>query len=430
MKRTLPRLIALFERSPRRALWWISALMVLITCARYAQSPPRPTDDQTSNWWPVVNAVLDGRGFVSCLPEYFPFCTEDSPTAMREPLPLLMHAGVAALCGRSLWAASAWQALLNIVAAWMLFYLVRRLGGTRTGLVAAMLWALYIPAYWDVINIAGDQLAVVAVLGAALMFERSMRTRRGIDLLLAGLMFGAAALCRSASIAFGAVAGVTVLLRDREVSIMHRLRSAGLLATGIALALAPWALRNQRVFHHLFLGSTLSGYNLFRHNSAITSENYCHFVAAEEGQHYLDSLITAHPELTHRENEAEMNALYAAAGKATIAQHPGRYLVLSGYRALPLWTNWGVNAAYGKPFGAIDTAIALLQLVLLMSALLGFAQRPRWRWVIGAAIAVFCVMHMLVVCRLRFLIPAMPLVICLAALPLERLLPRDPDRPS
>ena len=114
-----------------------------------------------------------------------------------------------------------------------------------------MLWALYIPAYWDVINIAGDQLAVVAVLGAALMFERSMRTRRGTDLLLAGLMFGAAALCRSASIAFGAVAGVAVLLRDREVSIMHRLRSAGLLATGIALALAPWALRNQRVFHHL-----------------------------------------------------------------------------------------------------------------------------------------------------------------------------------
>lgn len=263
MQRPLPRLITNMERSPRRTLWWITAFMVLVTCARYAQSPPRSTDDQTSNWWPVVNAVLDGRGFVSCLPEYFPFCTEDSPTAMREPLPLLMHAGVALLSGRSLWAASLCQALLNIVAAWMLYHLVKRLSGPRAGLLAAMLWALYIPAYWDIINIAADQLAVVAVLGAALLFERAMRTQRGIDLLFAGALFGAAALCRSATIAFGAVAGATILLRNDRTPIMHRMRSASVLAGGVALALAPWALRNQRVLHHAFLGSTLSGYNLF-----------------------------------------------------------------------------------------------------------------------------------------------------------------------
>lgn len=124
-----------------------------------------------------------------------------------------------------------------------------------------------------------------------------------------------------------------------------------------------------------------------------------------------------------------MNAFYAAAGRSTIAQHKGRYLALSCYRVLPLWTNWGVNAAYGKPFGGIDAAIALLQIMLLVLALLGFAQRPHWRWTIALAIGVFCVMHMLVVCRLRFLIPAMPLVICFAALPLERMLPRERVRP-
>lgn len=422
MKHLVQRGLDLAERSPVRAMWWITTLMVLVTAARYAQSPPRPTDDQTSNWWPVVNSLLDGQGFVSCLPEYFPFCEEDSPTAMREPVPLLVHAGMAFLSGRSLWAASLLQAALNILAVWLLFSLARRLSGVRTAIITAAIWAIYLPAYWDIINIAGDQMAVVLLLCGALLLERAIRADRRADLLFAGLLFGLAALCRSATIAFAVLAGAMVLFLGPLRMMPKRLLSAALFTMGVCMALGPWAMRNQQVFHHAFLGSTLSGYNLFRHNSSIKGEHYCHFVAAEEGQGYLDSLIAAHPELTHHENEAEMNALYASAGKATIAAHICRYITLSAYRMVPLWTNWGVNAAYGKPFGAIDAVIAMLQLVLLGLAVAGFLQGAPWRWPLALGIGLYCAMHMLVVCRLRFLLPAMPWVACFAALPLERLL--------
>lgn len=407
---------------PRRSLVWLTGLMVLVSAARYAQSPPRLTDDQTSNWWPVVNNLLDGKGFSQCLPEYFPFCTEGSPTAMREPLPLLLHAGVAAVSGRSLWAASLFQAVLNIVIAWLLYAVGKRLTNERTGMFAAALWALYLPAYQDLVNIGGDQMATSAVLIAVLLLLSSKDRSGARHMILPGACFGLAALCRSATIAFAIAAGASVLFHGGVSELRRSSLRATFFALGVALALAPWAVRNHSVFGRPLLGSSLSGYNLFRHNASLGSAHYCHFVAAEEGQQYLDSLIHAHPELTGRENEAEMNRLYASAGKEIIARHPVRYAVLCSYRLLPLCTNWGVNEAYGKPAGPLDHLALMIQLALLVLAAIGLAKgRISGKRMLVLGTALYALMHMAVVARLRFLFPAMPFVALLAAVALARI---------
>lgn len=407
---------------PRRSLIWLTGLMVLVSAARYAQSPPRLTDDQTSNWWPVVNHLLDGKGFTQCLPEYFPFCTEGSPTAMREPLPLLLHAGVAAVSGRSLWAASVFQAVLNIVIAWLLYAVGKRLTNERTGMFAAALWALYLPAYQDLVNIGGDQMATGAVLVAVLLLLSSKDRPGARHMILPGACFGLAALCRSATIAFAIAIGASVLFSGGMSELRRGSLRAAFFALGIALALAPWAIRNHSVFGGPLLGSSLSGYNLFRHNASLGSTHFCHFVAAEEGQHYLDSLIQAHPGLTGRENEAEMNRLYASAGKEIITRHPGRYAMLCAYRALPLCTNWGVNEAYGKPAGPLDHLALVVQVGLLLLAAAGVAKgRIRGKRVLLLGVVLYALMHMAVVARLRFLFPAMPFVALLAAVALARI---------
>lgn len=145
-------------------------------------------------------------------------------------------------------------------------------------------------------------------------------------------------------------------------------------------------------------------------------------MAAEEGQQYLDSLIHAHPELTGRENEAEMNRLYASAGKEIIARHPVRYAVLCSYRLLPLCTNWGVNEAYGKPAGPLDHLALMIQLALLVLAAIGLAKgRISGKRMLVLGTALYALMHMAVVARLRFLFPAMPFVALLAAVALARI---------
>ncbi|MCB0791823.1 MAG: glycosyltransferase family 39 protein [Flavobacteriales bacterium] len=405
-----------------RILVGLTILMTLLTGLRYLKEPPSPDDDQTTNWWPVVNAIVDGRGFVSCLPEYFPFCKDESPTAMREPIPLLVHAGLARATGRSLWAASLFEALLNIAAMWLLFALGRRLAGDRIGLLAAALWATYLPGYQLVLNIAGDQLATVFLLLGALSIDHAQRTGRSGSLILSGLMFGAAALCRSAALAFGVVAVVAVFLDRSRGTLLVRSRQAAVIGAGLALTLLPWIARNYHTFGRVFIGSTLSGYNLYRHNASLTRPDALHFVAAQEGQGYIDSLITAHPELTGHEDEPTMNALYKSAGQQIITTHPWQYLKLCAYRGVLLWTNLGVNTAYGKPEGPLDHLVALLQAVLLVLMLLGCCRELTGRWPIAAAVGLYILMHMAVVARLRFMIPAMPFVMLMASVGLERIL--------
>ena len=404
-----------FRIPPRRILGALSAVMLLLSGARFIQSPPCAADDQTSNWWPVVNALLDGKGFTECLPEYFPFCTADSPSAMREPLPLLVHAGVAWVSGRSLIAACVFQVLLNILALWLLYLLGKRLLGERAGIIAAMIWTFYLPAYVAVLNIGGDQTATVLLLFAALSFERACRGHGWKGLLLTGALFGLAGLSRSASVAFGISAGLSWLFLNGIRGIKRQLVGAAALACGAALAFTPWTVRNYLVFDKLVVGSTLSGYNLLRHNSAITGDDYFHFVAVREGRAYLDAFMAAHPELTGEENEAEMNMLYAAAGKEVIAAHPVRYVKLSVYRSAMLWFNWRVNDAYGKPSNHFDDAMALQQGLLLVLMVLGVFVMGAGKWPITLGVLFYCLLYMAVVARVRFLVPAMPFVIILSA---------------
>ena len=319
------------------------------------------------------------------------------------------------------------QVLLNILALWLIHRLGTRLLGPLAGLCAAVLWALYLPAYYSVVNVTGDQLATVVLLCAGLSYERAWRTNSVMGLAFAGSLFGLASLCRSACVAFGVAAGLTWLFAHGIHGLVRRIPGGAALAGGTALALIPWAIRNHRVFDRVVVGSTLSGYNLLRHNSPVEGEQLYHFVAAGEGQRYLNAFMASHPELTGHENEAEMNALYSAAGRKLITAHPTRYVKLSLYRFLPLWFNWRVNDAYGKPMSLFDHVMTLQQVILLALLLLGLWRRFNGRPAIAIGVLLYCLLYMAVVARLRFLVPAMPMVMIGGAAFLGRLFGAQPN---
>src|SRR5262249_61997465 len=79
-----------------------------------AAHPPGPDSGETAHWWPIIQNVAHGRGYVACFPEYFPSCHgKDWPTAAREPIPVLAFAAVASVTHESLWAASLLEVLLD-----------------------------------------------------------------------------------------------------------------------------------------------------------------------------------------------------------------------------------------------------------------------------------------------------------------------------
>ena len=148
---------------------------LFLALARIWVQPPTTTSGETGHTWPIVVNLLHGRGYSLCLPQFFPFCpAENQLTAQREPLPVLVFAGVGFLTHSSLVAASLVNVLIYLATLLATFWLAHLITNRFTALVAAALWALYIPALKLLTSISGDLMAalwtVLAVI--ALVYAR------------------------------------------------------------------------------------------------------------------------------------------------------------------------------------------------------------------------------------------------------------------
>jgi hypothetical protein len=116
----------------------------------------------------------------------------------------------------------------------------------------------------------------------------------------------------------------------------------------VILLMAPWLIRNKIVLGRPILGSSLIGYNLYRMNYMIGTGDYFRHVGGAEGLAATQALLTRRTDLMGVENEAQMDLIYRDEAIAVIRTHPKQYLLLSAYRFLPLWFNWGYPEAYGR----------------------------------------------------------------------------------
>ncbi len=399
------------------------AIGLALGAGRLYTSPPSMEGDQTNTWWPASLHVANGEGFVDCLPIYFPFCgAGNQASAMREPLPVYLFAGVAAMHG-SLRTAGLVQLLLHLLVIIMVYLLAREWAGERIAGLAAGLWALYLPALVVLPQIAGDLLATLAVTTGLYCYLRAWRTGRMGHWAVAGLCMGVAVLSRSALLVTALPLGMAVVwLAYRNGWRGARLlRPVAVFASAWCLVMLPWIVRNKVVFGQLVVGSTLTGYNILRHNDQVRDKRPYHYVNEEEARPVVYAALARHTELAGDENEAQVDRIYKAEGMAVIKANKVRYAGLAAYRILPLWFNHGVNEAYGKPVGLMDRVVALQQAMLLVLALVGCWRMPRRGWPLAMAVVVLCLAYLAIVARLRYVIPVMPVVVLFAAAALGRL---------
>ncbi|MEO5583810.1 MAG: glycosyltransferase family 39 protein [Flavobacteriales bacterium] len=384
------------------------------------------SDDQTGNWWPVSLSILDGHGYAECLPEYFPYCGPgNDATAMREPLPVYLFAAVAAV-HRSLEAAGSVQLLLQLLLIVAIYGMVREMAGERTALIAAAIWTVYLPGLLVITQIAGDLVATLTVTLGLWCYLRAWRTGKTSQWALAGACLALAVLSRSALLVIAMPLGIAVLWHGWRTGARHfnLVKPALAFALAWSMVMLPWIVRNEMVFHQPVVGSTLTGYNILRHNHQLPSDDPYRYINEDEARPIIYAALARHTELTGRENEAQVDRIYKAEGLAIIKANKARYLVLSAYRSLALWFNWGVYSAYGKQLGPLDFLMAAQQALLLLLALVGLRYAPRRAWPLFFAVVVLSLAYMAIVTRMRYIIPVMPVVILLAAIAIDKLLSR------
>jgi hypothetical protein len=309
------------------------------------------------------------------------------------------------------------ELILYIGVMFAVFQLTRDWAGPLAGLLAAFGWAVYPRAISLVPQVSGDLLAALGVTVGILFVQRARKSNLTRDWLSAGLGLGLAALSRSAMlvVALTVVAGLVIERWDLRRNLLDWLRPSLLVAVVAASLLTPWLIRTKMVFGQPLVGSSLVGYNIYRQNYMLASNDYFRNVGTDEGWAAIQSLLARRTDLTGHENEAQMDAVYRQEGLAIIAANPVHYVLLSGYRFFMLWFDWRVSEAFGYPMGFNEYAMLFIQAILMTLAVLGLRGKWKQMWPLWASLLMLTLAYMAVNSRLHYIVPLMPLVIALAA---------------
>lgn len=401
---------------------------LLLGAIKLRIDPPSPEFNWENRWWQIALNVARGEGYISCKPNYFPFCGPGNQvTAMREPLPVLAFTSIALVTNESLPAAAAFIVFINLAIIVAVFSLTRELSNTRTGLLAAFLWACYLPPirlFYS--QISGDLFACLGITVGLVYFLRALRSNKDREWLASGFLFGLAILSRSAVLVMAAILTMALFFwlvsRARSSSSGIRWIYPLLLFTLAWVVMTlPWVIRNSIAFGRPVIGSTLSGYYLYRQNHILSTADYFRFVSGGEFEPVIANMISRRPELMGSENEAQMNEIYLQEGVQVIKAHPLRYLALSAYRFTMLWFNWRVNEVYGKANTTGDMIMVLQHVLLLVGGVLGLRGRLQQAWPIMLVVLSFSGVYMAVMAHLPYIVPVVPGLVALSAIALTHL---------
>jgi 4-amino-4-deoxy-L-arabinose transferase-like glycosyltransferase len=243
----------------------IACLALALNIAIIINQPPTIQSGEMGHWWPIISNLIHGRGYTMCEPEYFPFCNPSNQlTASREPVPVLIFAVVALLTNQSFLAASILEVRLYLAILLITFLLTRALANTRAALVAALLWAVFIPGLELVPQVSGDLLACLFLTLSMFFLMRARKTNRWRDWLSAGIGMGLGILSRSAMIfilpgqVFGLLWEGWTAARKQAARFIKRLWASILLVLVVFTMMVPWLVRNTIVFGSPVLGTIRS----------------------------------------------------------------------------------------------------------------------------------------------------------------------------
>jgi hypothetical protein len=411
-------LLNILDAQTTKILVFISLLVFIVELTLIVVRPPSAYIGQIGNWWTIALNLTHRQGYALCNHSYFPFCGPDNQiTASSEPAPVFLFAGIALLTRDSLVAASFAEVFLYILVMWGVFALTKEWATPRAALLAAVLWAIYPPALRLIPLFSGDLMATVGVTLGMVFLLRARKTDRTWDWLATGIGLGVGVMSRSAVLVVVATVMLGLILERLQgwKNSRNWLRPVLLVSLFVAAMMIPWMVRNEIVLGKPVLGSTLTGYNIYRHNYMLGSTNYFRYVGGEEGLQAVNALLARRPDLLGTENEAQMDAIYRQEGLKIIRAHPAQYGLLSAFRFFPLWFNWQVNEAYGARTTRSDYAIMLFQALLLILSALGIRGKTWRTWPLWASVVATSLAYMTIVSQLRYLVPVMPLVISLGA---------------
>jgi 4-amino-4-deoxy-L-arabinose transferase-like glycosyltransferase len=343
-----------------------------------------------------------------------------SPHAFWPPGTSLVYAGLFWAFGHSYTAIVVLNIVLSVLLTITSARIAARLYSERAGHYTAWIISLW-PTLVVYVTVLASELPFVLLITLALdCWTVRQRTIRHV--LLAGLILGAAALVRPLALALPVVFGFGSLMASR-LSIGNLRVHAGQVLVAVAAMLvvvAPWTIRNARVYGELVLVSTNGGITFWMGNTPHTDGAY----------------MATPAELNHlRDNELEK--VLKARAMDYIRQEPMAFVTRTAKKALTLYDNESIGIHWNKKgieqrFGGAAvvplkrfTQVAWLGILLLTAT--GVVHLLRTRTLLQTlssqpllVMAFFTVIYSVTVSQDRYHLSFASVIAILAAVGLER----------
>ena len=274
----------------------------------------------------LANQLAAGDGYIQ------PRQVTPDPTATADKPPLYpLTLSVPSLLGlTSVAAHRAVSCLMGAALVAGVGLLGRRVGGERTGLIAAALAAIY-PLLWVLDGSVRSESLYAPLIAFTLLQAYRVRERPTVgQAALLGVLIGAAALTRTEALALLVLLAVPLALL---VPRGARLRTVAVCAAACALVLAPWVVRNWVALDSPVL-TTNSGSLLYGANCDAA---------------YYSGLIGTWPCYPSADlrtgDEVQVAERLRTAGVDYARDHAGRLPAVAGVRVLRTWDFWSPRSA-------------------------------------------------------------------------------------
>jgi 4-amino-4-deoxy-L-arabinose transferase-like glycosyltransferase len=191
------------------------------------------------------------------------------PTSFRAPGFPIFLAAIYSIFGESYPVQYTALCLIGALTCGLTYATGRELGTETFARAAALLAVIYVPHIYEATVFASENLFSLCLIAGLLAFLRALRTegvRAWTGLLVAGLFFGWGILTRPFLLVAMPFLAVVLLWHGRK-SPSAALARGAVLAMGCLLVVAPWVLRNYRLFGRPVLVATNGGSTFYGGNN-------------------------------------------------------------------------------------------------------------------------------------------------------------------
>ncbi len=342
-----------------------------------------------------ARSIAAGQGFSS------PFGPPTGPTAILPPGYPALLAGIFRLFGTMTPAAAVAAIALNLalsaVACLVIFNFARKTLGTRAAIAAAWIWAVYPPVILSAGFHAWDGALTATLAAVGYLLAAGLRDGKIRAWAWYGAMWGIGALVNPSLIAvYGVLLGWGCWTRARARQVWVRNTAVAMLVA--AIVIAPWTIRNYRIFHAFMPVRSNFGLELWMGNHA-GGNGYFHLMLYPLGSPAELAQYNARGEpgfMRWKQQQAI----------AFIRSQPAEFLRLNVYRVRCFWG--GIYESGYAPIFLPTTLLGLAGLALL-------ARRDReLLWFYLLPLLVYPIPYYITHPDLRFRFPIEPLLAALS----------------